>query len=96
VVKWLGMNVDITARKNAEHGLTEADRQKSEFISVLAHELRNPLAPLRSSVDVLVDESATSVSKARAVSMIDRQTTHLTRLVEALSTPRASRLASSR
>lgn len=83
-LKWMGMNVDISARKNAELGLMEADRQKDEFISILAHELRNPLAPLRSGIDLMLNETATSTAKARALSLMSRQTFHIARLVEDL------------
>ena len=44
---------DITARKRAEEGLREADRRKDEFLATLAHELRNPLAPIRNSLAIL-------------------------------------------
>jgi PAS domain S-box-containing protein len=82
--KWLGMNVDISARKNAEQALREADRQKDEFIAILAHELRNPLTPLRSGIDLMLNETATSTAKARALALMNRQTFHLSRLVEDL------------
>lgn len=90
-LKWLGINVDISARKNAEHALREADRQKDEFISILAHELRNPLAPLRSGIDLLLNETATSTAKAHALAIMSRQTSHLARLIEDLID--ASRIA---
>src|SRR6185295_8862354 len=44
---------DITDRKRAEEQLREADRRKTEFLATLAHELRNPLAPLRNGLEVL-------------------------------------------
>src|SRR5690606_23715926 len=60
VRKWVGMNIDITARKRAERqlaetaaALREADRHKDEFLATLAHELRNPLAPIRNGLDIL-------------------------------------------
>jgi signal transduction histidine kinase/DNA-binding response OmpR family regulator len=74
------------AMENARlyHGLQEADRQKNEFLSMLAHELRNPLAPIRNASEVL---NQTSVDPARvrwAHGVIDRQLTHLVRLVDDL------------
>jgi signal transduction histidine kinase/DNA-binding response OmpR family regulator len=65
-------------------GIQEADRRKDEFLGMLAHELRNPLAPLRNSVDILgmVDVQDPTLDQARAV--IDRQVTHMTRLVDDL------------
>ena len=44
---------DITDRKRAEEALREADRRKDEFLALLAHELRNPLAPLRNGLQVM-------------------------------------------
>jgi PAS domain S-box-containing protein len=75
---------DISRRKRAEEALREADRQKDEFISLLAHELRNPLAPIRNGLQVmrLAASDAAAVSQARA--MMDRQLTHLVRLVDDL------------
>ncbi len=49
----VGAFVDITSIKNAEQALKEADRRKDEFLAILAHELRNPLAPIRNSLEVL-------------------------------------------
>lgn len=72
---------DITKTKETELALIEADRRKDEFLAMLAHELRNPLAPIRSSLYIL-DRVATDGDKAqRARATIDRQIFHLTRLV---------------
>src|SRR4051812_23666915 len=48
-----GVAIDITPRKRAEQALQEADRRKDEFLATLGHELRNPLAAIRSAVEVL-------------------------------------------
>ena len=45
--------IDITDRKRAEEALREADRRKDEFLAMLAHELRNPLAPIRNALQIL-------------------------------------------
>lgn len=80
---WAGINLDIQALKNAERELRERDRRKSEFIAVLAHELRNPLAPMQSAVELLeADRSETSVDEALRV--MRRQVRHMTRLVDDL------------
>ncbi|HSJ98820.1 MAG TPA: PAS domain S-box protein [Myxococcota bacterium] len=50
---WAGINLDISRRKQIEEELREADRRKDEFLATLAHELRNPLAPIRNSLSVL-------------------------------------------
>jgi CheY-like chemotaxis protein/nitrogen-specific signal transduction histidine kinase len=79
-----GVCMDVTARKRTEEALREADRHKDEFLAMLAHELRNPLAPIRNAAQVLrlVGPSDTHQQWAREV--IERQTQHLTRLVDDL------------
>ena len=74
---------DITERKRAEQALREADRRKDEFIAILSHELRNPLAPIRYALPLLQRERL-SESGARAVGVIDRQARALTMLMDAL------------
>ncbi len=70
--------------EQANAALRDADRHKDEFIAILAHELRNPLAPIRAAVDVmsLMPLEHSQLRWAREV--IDRQTTHLSRLVDDL------------
>ncbi len=83
-VSFDGATLDVTVHKLAEEALREADRKKGEFISLLAHELRNPLAPIRSGLQVMriAPEDAESVARARA--MMDRQLSHMVRLVDDL------------
>ena len=75
---------DITERKAAEELLRAEDRHKSEFLAVLAHELRNPLAPIRNCLYLLDHAPAGSEQAARATAVLQRQTEHLTRLVDDL------------
>ena len=63
--------------------LTEADRRKDEFLATLAHELRNPLAPIRNGLDVL-RTAPTGPHAARIRDMMDRQLSHLVRLIDDL------------
>ena len=64
--------------------LQEADRRKDEFIAMLAHELRNPLAPIRTAVQVLRFEAIGEPQRARAQHVIERQVDHLVRLIDDL------------
>ncbi|MET1114249.1 MAG: ATP-binding protein, partial [Comamonas sp.] len=75
---------EITSRKRAEEGLRLADQRKDEFLAMLAHELRNPLAPIRNAVSILQLEPAPSTTVRTSRDMIDRQLSHLTRLVDDL------------
>ncbi|MGE5414578.1 MAG: PAS domain S-box protein, partial [Syntrophomonadaceae bacterium] len=72
------------ALSRANERLIEADRHKTEFLGVLSHELRNPLAPIRNSIFLLEQLPAESVQAARARQVIRRQTEHLARLVDDL------------
>ena len=70
--------------EQANAALRDADRHKDEFIAILAHELRNPLAPIRAAVDVMSLMSLEHPQLRWAREVIDRQTTHLSRLVDDL------------
>ena len=75
---------DVSDRKLAEQQLREANQRKSEFLAILAHELRNPLAPLRNGLHLLKLRSDADPTVSHTVSMMDRQMTHLVRLVDDL------------
>ncbi len=83
-VRISGLSMDITERKLAEEALLEADRRKDEFLATLAHELRNPLAPIRSAVEILKLKDAPDPTARAARDMIERQLQHLVRLVDDL------------
>jgi CheY-like chemotaxis protein/nitrogen-specific signal transduction histidine kinase len=83
-VRMIGTAIDITARKAAEAAQREADKRKDEFIATLAHELRNPLAPLRNAVHILRGRGGTDANTARLYDMMNRQLGHLVRLVDDL------------
>jgi PAS domain S-box-containing protein len=76
--------VDISERKRAEDALREADRQKDEFLAMLAHELRNPLAPIRNSGELLARMLGGDPGVRPIIDIIRRQASHLTRLVDDL------------
>jgi PAS domain S-box-containing protein len=75
---------DITARKAAESALVEADRRKDEFLAMLAHELRNPLAPIRTSMALMRTRPSTDSLILKCRDVIDRQATHMARLLDDL------------
>ncbi len=75
---------DITQRKRSEAALREADRRKDEFLAVLAHELRNPLAPIRNSLHILRMLGQNDPTAERVGGMMERQVDHMVRLVDDL------------
>jgi PAS domain S-box-containing protein len=83
---------DIGERKRLEAALREANRHKDEFLAVLAHELRNPLAPIRNALDAIRRRGAERRQAVRqGLDIIDRQAAQLGRLVDDLTD--ASRIA---
>jgi PAS domain S-box-containing protein len=74
--------IDITALKQAEAALRDADQRKDEFIAVLSHELRNPLAPILTAVQLM--KLRGDVATAHERDVIERQATHALRLIEDL------------
>ncbi len=82
--QFLSVSRDVTEQCEAEEALRESDRQKDEFLAMLSHELRNPLAPIRNSVEVLRMVGSNEPVMMSARDMIDRQVTHMVRLVDDL------------
>ncbi len=79
-----GACLEITEQKRAQQALREADRRKDEFLAMLGHELRNPLAPIRTAVQLLKLRDGGGPEAARARDVIERQAEHLSRLVDDL------------
>jgi PAS domain S-box-containing protein len=75
---------DITQRKQAEAALHEADRRKDEFLAILAHELRNPLAPIRNSLHILRLIGQPDAETMQVTELMERQVNHMVRLVDDL------------
>ena len=91
ITEWIGAASDVTPRKEAEEtlrsqaaSLKDADRRKDEFIAMLAHELRNPLAPISYAVQALRMKPNPAPEEKAAHDIIDRQTHQLVRLVDDL------------
>ncbi|MGQ3095816.1 MAG: ATP-binding protein [Roseateles sp.] len=79
-----GLSFDMTERKRMEESLRDADRRKDEFLAMLAHELRNPLAPIRNAAELMLRTTAPGATERRAVEIINRQVKQMTRMVDDL------------
>jgi signal transduction histidine kinase len=78
------LEIEIAQRKRAEEMLKEADRRKDEFLAMLAHELRNPLAPIRNAVQILQLRMPAEETLRQPLEVIDRQARQLAGLVDDL------------
>ncbi len=76
--------VEVEALRESEQALRESNRQKSEFLGVLSHELRNPLAPIRNSVYILRENGSLDEQGRHAALIIERQVGHLAHLIDDL------------
>ena len=84
VVRWIGTFTDVHGVTLATAALKDADRRKDEFLATLAHELRNPLSPMRIAVTLLGRREGEDPELSRLRLVIERQVGHLTRLVDDL------------
>jgi two-component system CheB/CheR fusion protein len=84
VERVLQTNRDITERKRSEQELRDADRRKDEFLAMLSHELRNPLAPILGAVDILDRAPPGSEQARRARAVIERQGRQMAQLIDEL------------
>jgi len=75
---------DVTEIRRSAQILEDANRRKDEFLAMLAHELRNPLAPIRNASEILARKLADDPQMKKTVSLVKRQVTHLARLVDDL------------
>ena len=83
-IRFAGLNLDITERKLAQEVLRSADQRKDEFLAVLAHELRNPLAPLRDSLKIFESAKTSDPTLITARRIMQRQTALMVRLIDDL------------
>jgi len=84
VVTWLGTNTDIHDQKLAEEALREEHRRKDQFLALLAHELRNPLAPLSNAVQVFSNSRFDAAKSSDLLAIMQRQVRQMTRLIDDL------------
>jgi len=89
--EWIGVHTDITEQKRTEATLrqfaadmSEADHRKDEFLATLAHELRNPLAPIRTGLEVMKLAGGQVAAVEQTRSMMERQLTQMVRLIDDL------------
>ena len=84
IIRWMGTCTDIDDQKQAEDALRQASLRKDEFLAMLAHELRNPLAPISSAAQLLLLANPDPARVHKAGHIIVRQVRHLTELVDDL------------
>lgn len=84
VLQWFGTNTDVSEIKEMEEKLREADRRKDQFVMMLAHELRNPLAPIRNGLQLLLASKSDGQVVEQARAMMARQVAHMARIIEDL------------
>ena len=75
---------EVADRQRAEDGLRIADRRKDEFLATLAHEIRNPLAPMTNALSLLRRDSVAPAVREKALGILDRQLRHVVRLIDDL------------
>ncbi len=80
----IGVVADVTKARQAQADLVEADRRKDAFMATLAHELRNPLAPIRHALEILARSGHDTASAARARTLMERQLAQMVRLIDDL------------
>ena len=84
LVGYVGSSPDITEIYESQEALKQADQRKDEFLAILAHELRNPLAPISNAVEIMGYSSTTPEKQIEARELIDRQVKQIVRLVDDL------------
>jgi hypothetical protein len=82
--RWVGTNTDVTEQRAAEEALREADRRKDQLLAMLAHELRNPMAPVLNAVYLLKRKAPQDDELRWATDIVERQLKQMARLVEDL------------
>lgn len=84
IVRWFGTNTDVTELRRLEEALKETAQRKDEFLAMLSHELRNPIAPIRNAAEVLARLAAGDERQLAMVGIVQRQAQHLSRLLDDL------------
>jgi PAS domain S-box-containing protein len=84
IVRWFGTNTDITDQREAEEALREGDRRKDQFLAMLGHELRNPLAAIQNAAEIFKHIQTDDPKMKRLQGVLQRQTSHMSSLIDGL------------
>lgn len=84
IVRWLGTNTDITEQREVEELLRESDQRKDEYMAMLGHELRNPLAAIGAATDLAKLAQPSDPRLRHAISVLERQSRYVSRIVDGL------------
>lgn len=84
IIRWVGTCTDVHEQRKAEEDLVKADKRKDEFLAMLGHELRNPLAAIRHAVSINADVQEDVATREWAGGVISRQAAQLSRMVDDL------------
>lgn len=84
IVRWLGTNTDITEQRQIELLLRESDQRKDEYLAMLGHELRNPLAGITAATELARLTQSDEPRLQHAISVLERQSKHVTQIVDGL------------
>lgn len=84
VVRWLGTSTDITEQRKAEQELREADKKRDEYLAMLGHELRNPLAGIVAATQLAKLTRPPDPRLRQAIEVLERQSNHVARIVDGL------------
>ena len=84
ILQWFGTNTDVTEIKDGQDQLRAANERKDDFLAMLAHELRNPLAPINAAADLLLLSKLDENRVKQTATIISRQVAHMTKLVDDL------------
>lgn len=84
IVRWFGTNTDVTEQRAVAEQLRDAHKRKDEYIAMLGHELRNPLAAIRNAADVIGSFKLDEPQLVRALGALNRQTNHMGKLLDGL------------
>jgi PAS domain S-box-containing protein len=82
IIRWAAASIDLTESKASQAALADTERRREEFLAVLAHELRNPLAPIRSGLELLQGGGIDEAAREKIIGVMTRQMSHMTRLVD--------------